>query len=314
VVLSDGTRRYAILVRIGNVQIEAGLDTGSTGLRVLPGAVGTDDAQVTAQKDSYSFGAGAKLNGVVGRATISIGELSGRSSLQLVQSVACSDAVPQCAAASVPITQYGIQGNGLPGEGFKAIMGVNMADADVASLFREIGARRWIIDLPRPGSQEPGRIVFNPPDTEIEGFVNLPIIQRFADLRGGGHDAINGCLINEVSHEKLCGAIILDTGAPGITIARPDKGGQPWSNGTPATLLFADDSGGIRAAERLIIGRRDHASRLTFERRPQVPMTMIFTGLTPYLAYSVLYDPQRRTVGLRPRIKGPDGPEAVRGN
>jgi hypothetical protein len=312
VVLSDGTRRYGVPIRVGQTEIEAGLDTGSTGLRILPNVLKDGDAQPTSRRDTYHYGAGAKLDGVVATASVSVGSLRGDTTVQLVQRVGCVEDQPRCAAGSVPLSQYGVQGNGLPGEGFKAILGVNMAGADVASLFRGIGARRWIVDLPRPGEAGSGRIVLNPSDAEVQGFTSLPVIDSFSDAHGVLHDSVRGCLVNDNSHQKICGAVIFDTGDPGLRIASANPPTlRPWPDETPATLLLADAAGKVRVAEALVIGRRDHASHLTFVERPGAPTTFVFTGLTAYFAYSVLYDPEQRVVGFRPRPLLAGAPQPV---
>ena len=38
---------------------------------------------------------------------------------------------------------------------------------------------------------------------------------------------------------------------------------------------------------------------------------MIYAGIAPYFAYSVLYDARRQMIGLKPRAAGP-GPDAPR--
>lgn len=312
VVLSDGTRRYGVPIRVGQTEIEAGLDTGSTGLRILPNVLKEGDAQPTSRRDSYRYGAGAKLDGGVATASVAVGALQGETTVQLVQRVGCVDEKPRCAAGSVSLSQYGIQGNGLPGEGFKAILGVNMASADVASLFKGIGARRWIVDLPRPGEPGSGRIVLNPTDAEVQGFTTLPIIDSFSDAHGVLHDSLRGCLLNDNSHQKICGAVILDTGDPGVRVASPTlSASRPWPDETPATLLLADAAGQVRVAEAFVIGRRDHASHLTFVERPGAPTTFVFTGLTAYFAYSVLYDAEHGVVGFKPRPLLSGAPQPV---
>jgi len=309
--LSDGTRRYAMPITVGATPIVAGLDTGSTGLRILPDVLKDADARPTGRVDTYSYAQGAKLDGVIADAAVAVGDLSGQTSVQLVRRVGCNDARPDCTAIAVPEASYGILGNGLPGEGFKAILGVNMAGGDVASLFSGIGASRWIVELPRPGETEPGRIVLNPSDAEVAGFVNLPIMGLFADAHGGAHDAVAGCLINDTTHEKLCGAVVLDTGAPGIRVVARDIGGPPWPQGTPALLVLGDAGGDVRVAEALAIGERAQATHLAFEPQDRAQTPMIFTGLTAYFAYSILYDPVHGTVGFKPRQPTPSGPSAM---
>jgi len=309
VVLSDGTRRYGVPITVGASEIIAGLDTGSTGLRILPNVLKDGDARPTGRGGSYSFAVGTRLDGVAADASVSVGALSGKTTVQLVQRVGCRAERPGCAAGALPLTQYGVQGNGLPGEGFKAILGVNMAGADVASLFSGIGARRWIVDLPRPGEAKPGRIVLNPTDAEVQGFVSLPLL--FPDRRGDVHDAVAGCLVNDTTHERLCGGVVLDTGAPGLRVVARDIGEEPWPKATPATLVLADASGRVRVAETLVIGQGDQASDLTFEARDRVQTPMVFTGVTAYFAYSILYDPAHGVVGFRPRQPTPSGPSPM---
>ena len=311
VVLSDGTRRYGVPIRVGGTAIEAGLDTGSSGLRILPGVLKDADAEATSRHDSYSYGAGAKLEGEIGRAVVGVGQLSGATTVQLIRRVGCSAAHQSCAAGSIPLSQYGIQGNGLPGEGFKAILGVNMGDAPAASLFKGIGARRWIIELPRPGEPGPGRIVLNPTDAEASGYVALPVLDAFAFERGGLHDAVRGCLMRASDQQKFCGAALLDSGAPGLEVVQSSIASTPWPNETPVVLLFADAGDRVRIAESVMIGRRSHASRLIFTRKPGTAATQLYFGLTPYFAFSVLYDPGHGTVGFKPRPPMMDGPQVA---
>ena len=57
--------------------------------------------------------------------------------------------------------------------------------------------------------------------------------------------------------------------------------------------------GRIAAIERFIVGRRNHASRLVFEKQPGP--TAIRAGLSPYFAFDVLYVPAKDQIGLKPR-------------
>jgi hypothetical protein len=310
ILLSDGTRRYAVSLKVGSTEILAGLDSGSTGLRILPNTLGSGDAEPSSHGDSYSYLAGTKLSGIIANGVVTIGGLTKRTSFQLVQRVGCTDEKPRCPAEQFPIEKFGIQGNGLPGEGFKAILGVNMADADVSSLFKGIGVRSWIIELPQPGDPVAGRIILNPTAEETKGFVNLPILRQFANQRGNAHDAVEGCLMNDASHQKICGAVVLDTGAPGIRIVTADHSPKNWPSNTPATLLFAD-GGHVRLAEGIVTDRRDQASHLIFQQRSDVPMPMVMAGLTPYFGFSILYDPSHGTVGFQSRKTSPQGPQPM---
>jgi hypothetical protein len=307
VILTDQTRRYSVPIKVGSVAIEAGLDTGSTGLRVLPGVLGAADAKESSRSESYSYGAGAQLDGVAGDAVLSIGGVSGASSLELVREVGCSNIKSNCAAGRVSIAQYGIQGDGLPDQGFKAILGTNMASTRIANPFIAMGVRRWIVELPRPGEHAPGRIVLNPTDAEVEGFT---LFKLDSGLSGGMHDALSGCLINGVSKAKVCGPVTLDSGAPGIHVQNAGLGHASWQDGAPATLAFYDAGGRPLAAVALSVGQRSQASHVEFSENPRRRGVAILSGLTVYFAYSVLYDAEHQAVGLKARPPAPGGPKA----
>jgi hypothetical protein len=307
VILSDGTRRYTLPITIGATTLEVGLDSGSTGLRVLPGALGESDAKTTGGGDTYSYGSGAKYDGVIGRGALTIGGASGASAIQLIRKIGCTSEQLKCPVSRIPESQYGIQGDGLAGEGFKAILGVNMANAEIANPLVEIGAQRWIIELPRPGEQSSGKLVINPTDDEVEGFAMIPVVKRYASQEGGLHDAVAGCLINNNTKARACGAMLMDTGAPGLRIVNGNLGRTPWTRG-PATLVILDGSGKPAAAESLTTNERAHASALSFDENPKLPTTVIYSGLTAYFAFDVLYDPGHGIVGLRPRVQLPTAP------
>jgi hypothetical protein len=305
VVLSDGTRRYGIPITVGGTQIEAGLDTGSTGLRVLPNVLAASDATGGGRDDRYSYGAGTEFTGEVGKGQLGIGGLAASSTLQLIHKVDCVQSNPHCPASRVSLAQFGVQGNGLAGEGFRAIIGINMAEADVASPLAAIGAKRWIVELPRPGGG--GKLILNPSEEEVQDYVRLPVLRAFAAQRGGLHDAVSGCLINMTTKDKSCGAVMLDTGAPGIALTNGTAGRTAWDNGTPAALALFD-ANSARAIEYFTVGLREQASRLSFDEMPQPRQTVIYAGLSPYFAFDVLYDPARGEIGVRPRPSGAGAP------
>ncbi|CAN5293632.1 hypothetical protein BH09PSE2_BH09PSE2_24850 [soil metagenome] len=309
VVLSDGARRYAVPITVGGTAIEAGLDTGSSGLRILPGVLADSDARPGSQGDSYAYGSGAKLAGVIGSAVVAVGGIARETKVQLIRTVGCTPNLPRCPASRVALADYGIQGDGLMGEGFKAILGINMADAKIPSLFSSLGVRRWIVDLPRPGEGVPGRIVLNPTDGEVADYARLHVLPQFGRQPGGLHDAVAGCLKNMGTGQTLCGAVLMDCGAPGVTVEVRDTGPR-WPAQTPASLILAE-AGNPVAAATFETDQRAQASHLTFRdghdgegNGPQA----IYAGLLPYFAWSVLYDPAAGVVGVKPRPPAPGGP------
>ena len=301
VVLSDGTHRYGVSVVVGTAHIEAGLDTGSTGLRVLSTGLKDGDVQATRATDYMEFGGGARLEGSVANASVAIGALSGTTTVQVVQRASCTGGATECAASAVPFARYRVMGGSRPGEGFGAVLGVNMGTAaDVANPLVSLGARRWIIDLPRPGDPGSGRLVLNPTDAEAASYTPVEIVDSFAAAHGSLHDALRGCIVNETSHEKVCGAVVLDTGDPGLRVVRAAQQ-QAWQDGTPVTLFFADAARQVHVALRTMVGSADQATRFVAEHRPGAPQPFILSGVLSYLAYSILYDPEHQVIGFKAR-------------
>ena len=299
--LSDGTRRYVVTLTVEGARIDAGLDSGSTGLRILPGVLSDSDAKPGWRSDTYSYGSGAEYSGRVGRAHLSFAPgIEGDADVQLISRVGCRADHPRCPADRVTLKAYGIQGDGLPGEGFKAILGLNFSETTLPNPLTAIGVQRWIIVLPRPGQPGGGELVLNPTPDELVGYEAFPIAGA---VGGGAHDGVQGCLRNDVSGEVLCGVAILDTGAPGLRVVRPgmDISGRPWADDTPVTLAFMKD-GRQSLAYDMRIGRRDQGSHLSFESRPQAGETRLFTGIAPYFVYDVAYDAMRQMIELKPRL------------
>jgi hypothetical protein len=304
VVLSDGTRRYGLTIMVGGTSIEAGLDSGSAGLRILPGVLKADDAKGTGKSDEIAYGAGTAFEGEIASATLKLGELGGASRVQLIRSKSCAGRVPNCPASRIPMEQFGIQGNGLPGEGFKAIFGTNSEENDVPNPLAEIGVKRWIIELPRPLSGMPGKLVLNPTEDETRDYVFVPLRQG----RGAEHDSVEGCLLNRDSKASICGQVLLDTGAPGINVAGGGALPGSWPNGANLALGFYDGSK-ARAMENFRAGLREHASRLSATPRPGP--TVIYAGLSPYFAFDVLYDPAQHRIGFKPRAESGNSPSGI---
>ena len=313
--LSNGALRYAVPVTVGSTPLLASLDTGSTGLRILPGTLGAKDAAATAEPEVYGYASGSRYEGVVGEALVAMGGTGsaarGRAPVHLIRTIGCFAYLPRCPASRTTLDRYGIASDGLPGEGFRAILGLDMAPGRVGNPLGFLGVRRWIVELPRPGEQE-GRLVLNPTEAETEGYARVPLAAPYAHERGGGlHDAVPGCLANAETHARACGVVLMDTGAPGLAIANGGLAGPPWPAGTLAALDLFDATGRLAVHEVLTLGSRDQGTRLSYRQDGHVQGVVVYAGTAPYFAYSVLYDPHKRALGLKRRTPYlPPTPEA----
>jgi hypothetical protein len=303
VLLSDGARRYAVTLSVAGHRIDAGLDTGSVGLRVLSDAAA--GAETSGSSRIYAYGAGTELEGPDARAVVAVGDLAAPIAIQAVRTVGCARSRPNCPASKILQAQFGIEGDGLPGEGFRAIAGVGLARSELPNPLVALGAHRWIVELPRPGESVPGRLVLNPSDQEAAGFEPLSLVDTGRDRRS---DSLRACLSDAAGSAPICAPTIIDSGAPGIQIV--NQSGRPWANGTLGHLTFAGAAGAPAMAIEFRSGMRKQASHLMFVQDERVPGVRIHSGLIAYFAYSVLYDADRGTISFRARPPYPDGATA----
>ncbi len=301
VTLSNGAVRFGVPIRIGAKALDAALDTGSTGLRVLPGVLAITDAKASEEAEIYGYASGSRYEGVTGEATLTLGAVSGRAPLHLIRSIGCFAQTPRCPAARTTLPHYGIASDGLPDEGFKAILGTDMDRTRVGNPLPAVGVRRWIVELPRPGHPDEGRLILNPTPQETKDYVMLPIVGPYAQIRGGGlHDALPGCLVFAPTKARICGPVLMDTGSSFLSVvnARPPA---PWPDGEAVSLELYGANGVVAAQTGFVLGSRTAATQLAWRTVAVAPRGAIFAGVAPYFAWSVLYDARRQAIGLKPR-------------
>jgi hypothetical protein len=212
--LSDGVIRYSVPVSVGGTRLEAMLDTGSFGLRVLARALPPDQYAPTQIQRSLPFASGARLHGVIATAVVGIGGVStgGPVPIQVVDQVDCVARMPNCAASRVSPSQYGIGGNGLANEGFQAILGLSLRSPHVymgaANPLASVGTRRWIVILPRPEGG-PGVLIINPDPSELVGFRTTHIRERHLDSGSGSEAGIAPFWSNAVLYDANRGTVAL---------------------------------------------------------------------------------------------------------
>jgi hypothetical protein len=297
-VLPDGDIRYSVPVRVGDsVPVAALLDTGSTGLRVMRGAVFRDSYTDTGFLSVSAFSAGDRLTGTVGTAVLTIGGLATDAAVpfELVDSESCASFRPDCGASKVVAGDYGIGGDGIAGQGFQAILGVGLRDAQGAeNPLEHIGAKQWIIELPEPGAGGPGSLVLNPDWQDLQGFTMFPLATE-----GGGvwhdpgfEDSLPACLNDATNGQSVCGRAILDTGAPGILALQDGQAGPLWSAGDAASLVF----GGL--AQKFAV---DGGPGTGLLREPKADDLDLVAGIVPFFAFDVFYDAAGGRIGLRAR-------------
>lgn len=304
---------YGMPVRIGSTLVETGLDTGSIGLRVLPGTLKPADATSTGTPETYAYGSGVRLTGTVAKARMALGDRAGEGRLQLINRVDCIESKPTCPASQVGSQEnYGLMGQGIPRAGYRAIAGLRLAQPKSAQApgnpVAEIGGGRYVIDLPRRG-EALGQLVLDPQLGEIGGFVALPDAAT-AFGEPAPPNTVPGCLIDRGGGREVCGSILFDTGAPGIHVSLPQGRFEDWPVGTPARLVLGDGHGRPLAIEDFVAGPIHYGHVGGGAPRPDLSRPFISVGVTPFLAFSVLYDTLRPGLAVRPRRPQPGVPVA----
>lgn len=301
---ADHNLRFSIPITVGGAPVEAMLDTGSGGLRLLAGAVPDGAVAPTGRRSVATYGSGVRLIGEAARASIGVGPATVELPVEMTRKIECVSEKPRCPASKVEPERYRIGGDARRGEGFAAILGIGLRPADTPNPLAHIGDGRWIVELPRPGSAAPGRLVLNPTEAEQKGFIlhQLPAAAR-RDAVGGPawrDNQVPACVLNLDAGTSECAPAMLDTGALGFRFARREDPKPAWPAGVRAAIAFKLD--GDRQIEDRFTTNSRPGTRVRYAR----PTTDDFAeglnaGFYPYFAFDVLYDAKSGQIGLRPR-------------
>lgn len=276
VILSDGTVRLAVPITVEGARMDAMLDTGSRGLRVLQSALpvrGTGDMQ------RFPFASGVVLEGPTLPARVSVGGRAGVLQIQQVGTVRCMAQRPGCPASRLAPSAYRIGGDGLPGEGFLAILGIGAAGAEGrANPLTALGVRAFSVG--------PGRLsLFDTPPTRVR--MALP-----TDATGW----MQGCLVNGANGRRHCGALSVDSGQSAIILAAPDvPPGASWARNTPGSLEFGARGTTLTLA---FAAGEAHAPESVHLRAAATATVRILAGSLIFDRHTVLFDAEGRPYGV----------------
>jgi hypothetical protein len=301
--LASGSERFSVSILVGGKPVEAMLDTGSSGLRVLKNAIEGASLRMTGRRSQGVYGSGVRLVGEAADTVVQFGPLQTDTTIDLTTKAECVPEKPDCAASKIAQDRYRIGGDAEKGEGFVAILGTGLRRSDSPNPLRRLGSGRWIVILPRPG-QGDGRLIINPSDAEMQGFQMFSLEpQPRPDLRGDPtywDNRLNGCLIDEDARTKACEPTLLDTGAPGFRFTSKAEPKPNWARGVHAALAFPLDGDQVMMS-RFIVGAGPGTAvryaRPTTEHFPEG----LNAGFRPFFAYAVLYDSKAGKIGLKPR-------------
>jgi hypothetical protein len=305
VIRPEGTSRYVVTITVNGVAMDAGIDTGSLGLRLTPHGVTRSGVVPSGAGYAEGYGSGVELRGPDVPAVVQIGTQRGSIRVQATRTVACKGNA-RCAAPSSddPHGQdaFGIMGLGHPGQGFPAILGIRLQPGRIDHPLVALGARRWIVHLPARGGV--GALILNPDAQDTAGFVPL----QLADKPIGG---VRGCVMAvRPGARQICGGIIWDTGASSIHV----KGAQrppALQPGAAAEMMFtpADDTRPPRLGFE--VDDRAHGGEVSVTPDRNEPHPLILGGTLPFYAYDMLFDADGH-IAIRPNADQRGLPRAIR--
>lgn len=290
--IRDGAIRYGVWVKVGDRTVEAMLDTGSTGLRVLPSVFPGDPVGIPTQT---AFGSGSLLRGVAVKMPIAIGSKSGMATVEVVQDVGCVEDKPNCDVERLYHESYRIGGDGFSSEGYSAILGIGLPfrGTDVGNPLSALGFKRWIVDLPRPFAFPDGHLILDP---DVRGRDGFTILDRHGFADG------DGCIRSAALSEPKCGSVLFDTGAPAVEVSFDGvKTASSLGRETAGTFSFkaGDTTLNLDFRSGETGGLCDFG--LTPPEPKDPPGPFILAGIEPYFTYDVLYDAAAHAVALKKR-------------
>jgi hypothetical protein len=293
VVLPNGVMRYTVPVSVGGAPaIPAMLDTGSVGLRLLPGALDASRYRPTGRSMRATFGSGVELEGGLARAELSIGDLAvGPAVIQVAKTANCMAGRDGCPASKAQ-GEFRINGR------FAAILGIGLRPNPADNPLELTAGKAWILILPRPGDSQPGQLIVNPSAEDRAGFTLFSLEARTGPAgRGWVDTALPACLAWQGA-TPICGPTLLDSGTPSLAVHSADAA-PVWRPGQDATLSFGLPAQALTMAFRF--GEGPGARLRWLPPAPGRERLGLNTGLLPYHRFAVLYDAAAGTIGLKPR-------------
>ena len=309
---ASGTVRFSIPVTLGSSPpVEAFLDTGSSGLRILPGVLPSSAfAEITTTKVTSSYHSGLTLSGVIATINVSIGGLSTPTPIpvMLVQTVSCAADEPNCGANGVDAGGYTFF------ETSRVLIGVGLRNSassgGVASPIPQLqGSPSFLIQGATHGGTSATMVLR--PDT-----ASLPTLKTFSlPKEDGGAPLPNGvsafadryglpACLNDTTHGvDYCVPAELDTGNPPVYIEWPGAGDAGERVLPPATMVEVTigPEAGVLEQYSFTVGSVPTSGVDAVEVEPATLPPYMNLGTQVFFRYDVYFDPLHGVVGFATR-------------
>ncbi len=291
-------------VYVNGQKVEAIFDSGSSGLRMLGGALKDGATDSIGVRTSDDYGVGERMLGVRGRVVAANLRMGGLSSDQPIR-IMCIDS----ARYGGPGVLWGSTGDSARIESnhfrsLSAIMGVGMRlkndGSGVANPLAQLpGNGKYIIRFPHFGGTK-GKLIINPDSADVEGFILFKLEKGKAQLPNGDSswldNQLSGCVI--VNGGSDCQHTLLDTGTPDVHVYSKDFS-ETVSVGGGNHVTLVVDGGSESVTTSFLVGReRQDGKDFVYLDEVKGAGKNIF-GTRFFFDFDVLYDQVNGVIGVR---------------
>jgi hypothetical protein len=301
----DGTMRFFVSIEMGGGKaFDALLDTGSSGLRILPQAHVADDLQTTtAIAVSASFHSGLMLEGTVAQGRVTIGDLQTDAiPVMMIEQVSCTSTDP-CPATGKTLDEFSF-------DGAAAILGIGMRNSastqGIANPIAQLaGHPAYIVQAPAYGGTH-GVLRVQPSALDRAAFVTTPLPsladgQPLPDGSPTWDDrGVQTCVTGDTLTQPFCAGALLDTGAPPVELDSQLHTGPAttFPPGTHFDIQIGD--GGVLGSMDFTVGATPApgVDKVVLESRANGDF--INLGTSVFFHFDVLFDQHNGLIGLAP--------------
>ena len=298
-----------VKIGISNVDtLDVLLDVGSSGLRILKGAVSNVFYQSSNTRVDFSYGTPSAdffISGAVAKGYFSLGSMKTDSAISFMV---------------IDSAKYGSGGNYastgdsiiIASTTFKNLCGVLGVSLRYSSSYEGIASPlaqlkgsngQFIIELPKYGGTQ-GSLVINPSQEDLDGFTLFHLSQQGTLLPGNKYygwvdNQLNGCFI--INGQYFWANTWLDSGNPEIKISSPSiVSTSTVPTGDMVTFGIADEPyGDFRIQNTFTVGSIPENGKDLINLLPAISDSINLPGIMPFFIYDVLYDQQNGIIGLR---------------
>jgi hypothetical protein len=211
-------------ITIGATTVDTVFDTGSSGLRILPGALAPSDIVAnTMMQVTETYASGVQFVGHAALAQVSFGAAKTPKPIpvMIIDVVQCAAGHPNCNAAGFTADTYQIKPDA-SGHGYRAIIGTGMhcfrGSAGICNPIVQLaGHPAFAVRIPGGYGASSGTVEIGPTLPSAMKTLQLPALTGGAPLADGSPSwndwALPICVADKTSGAQWCSPGLFDTGA-----------------------------------------------------------------------------------------------------